>query len=135
MAKPPVAASLTWAGDLTFNAASGTQHMTLDGRSVAGPSPVQALAFSIAACMAMDVVDILRKGRHPVAALDVAFAGVRADTPPNRFTRVTLTFLVRGDVPQEAVRRAIALSREKYCSVSNSLRIDIAFTTAFEVHS
>jgi putative redox protein len=135
MAKPPLAASLTWAGDLTFNAASGTQQMALDGRSVAGPSPMQALAFSIAACMAMDVVDILRKGRHPVAALDVSFAGARAETAPHRFTSVTLTFRVRGDVPPDAVRRAIALSREKYCSVSNSLRPDIAFTTAFEVHS
>ena len=133
MAKPPVAASLTWAGELTFTASSGTQLMTLDGHSTAGPSPVQSLAFAIAACMGMDVVDILRKGRHPVAAFHVGFHGERAQTPPHRFTSVKLTFQVQGAVPEEAVRRAIALSHDRYCSVSNSLREDIAFTTDFEV--
>jgi uncharacterized OsmC-like protein len=41
--------------------------------------------------------------------------------------------VVTGDVPTERVERAIALSREKYCSVWHSLRADIAFTTAYEV--
>ena len=130
-----MAASLTWDGNLTFTASSGTQRITLDGDSAAGPSPVQTLAFSIAGCMAMDVVDILRKGRHPVVGLDVSFDGERAQTQPHRFTSVKLTFVVRGVVPGDAVRRAIALSHEKYCSVSNSLRGDITFTTEFEVRS
>lgn len=126
-------ASLTWTGELTFNASSGSQTIILDGKSSAGPSPVQALAFGIAGCMAMDVVDILRKGRHQIDGLDVAFHGERAQTPPHRLTSVTLTFTVKGVVPGDAVRRAIALSHERYCSVSNSLRGDIKFATEFEV--
>jgi putative redox protein len=133
MAKPPVVASLTWAGDLKFNASSGSQSLTLDGQSAAGASPVQALAFAIAGCMAMDVVDILRKGRHLLTGLDVRFHAERAQEPPHRFTSVKLDFVVHGAVPSDAVRRAIALSHEKYCSVSNSLRGDIAFATEFEV--
>jgi putative redox protein len=133
MAKPPVAAALTWRGDLKFSAVSGEQTTMLDGDSSAGPSPVQTLAFSIAGCMAMDVVDILRKGRHEVRGLAVAFQGARAQTPPHRLTEVTLTFTVQGDIPGDAVKRAIALSHEKYCSVSNSLRGDITFTTEYEV--
>lgn len=134
MAKPPLNAALTWTGDLTFTAVSGSQRITLDGNSTAGTSPVQALAFAVAGCMAMDIVEILRKGRHPVSALDVAFHGERAQEHPHRLTAVTLTFTVRGSVPGDAVRRAIALSHEKYCSVSNSLRGDIKFVTEFEVH-
>lgn len=126
-------ASLSWTGDLTFTASSGSQTMTLDGQSAAGPSPVQVLAFGIAGCMAMDVVDILRKGRHALTGLDVAFHGERAPTPPHRFTSVKMIFTVHGAVPGDAVRRAIALSHEKYCSVSNSLRGDITFVTEFEV--
>jgi putative redox protein len=128
-----MAAALTWSSDLKFSATSGEQTMTLDGNSAAGPSPVQTLAFSIAGCMAMDVVDILRKGRHDVRGLGVAFHGVRAQSPPHRFTEVMLTFTVQGDIPGDAVKRAIALSHEKYCSVSNSLRGDITFTTEYEV--
>ena len=47
--------------------------------------------------------------------------------------KVDLRFSVRGPVPADRVERAIALSREKYCSVWHSLRPDIAFTTSFEV--
>lgn len=126
-------ASLTWTGELTFNASSDAQQVTLDSEGAAGPSPMQALALGVAGCMAMDVVAILRKGRHPLRSLDVAFHGERAQEPPHRFTSITLTFSVGGDVPADAVRRALALSHEKYCSVSNSLRGDIAFVTEFEV--
>jgi putative redox protein len=133
MAKPPLAASLTWTGELTFSASSGSQRIVLDGDSEAGPSPMQALAFAVAGCMAMDIVEILRKGRHVLEALDVKFDGDRAQEPPHRYTNITLTFVVKGNVPADAVRRAIALSHEKYCSVSNSLRGDITFVTEFEV--
>ena len=36
-------------------------------------------------------------------------------------------------VPPAAVERAIALSREKYCSVWHSLRQDIQLSTAFDI--
>jgi putative redox protein len=133
MGKPPMAATLTWQGDLRFAASASRNSMTLDGDGRAGPSPVQALAFSIAGCMAMDVVDIVRKGRHPVSAMEAHFEGDRAETPPRRFLSIRLKFVIHGEVPTAAVERAIALSRQKYCSVSNSLREDIEFTTSYEV--
>ena len=133
MSKPPVPASLVWEGGLRFRAASGTAEMVLDGDSAAGPSPVQALAFSLAGCMAMDVASIVTKGRHPMATFDVKFVGVRAEDHPRRFLKIELHFTVRGHVPAAAVERAIDLSREKYCSVWHSMRQDIEFTTTFEV--
>lgn len=129
----PMAATLTWQGDQRFSASSGGHALTLDGDSGAGPSPVQALALSITGCMAMDVVAILGKGRHAVRALDAKFVGDRAELPPRRFITIRMTFIVHGDVPADAVERAIQLSREKYCSVSNSLREDIEIVTGFEV--
>ena len=133
MPKPLVPATLIWDGDLRFRAASGKVEIVLDGDSTAGPSPVQALAFSLAACMAMDVVAIIAKGRHPVAAFDVKFVGQRAEDHPHRFVRIELHFTVRGNVPAAAVERAIQLSRDRYCSVWHSMRQDIDFTTPFEV--
>ena len=133
MPKPPVPASLVWEGDLRFRAASDTTSMVLDGDSTAGPSPVQALAFSLAGCMAMDVATMVIKGRHPMATFDVKFVGVRADDDPHRFLKIELHFTVHGNVPAAAVERAIDLSRGKYCSVWHSMRQDIEFTTTFEV--
>ena len=124
---------LRWTGDLRFEAHSGETRMTLDGDSVAGPSPVQALAMGLAACMGIDVALILQKGRLPLKALRAHLVGERAIDQPRRFLRIKLTFAVTGDVPPDKVERAIALSRERYCSVWHSLRQDIELETSFEI--
>ena len=131
--KPPVTAELVWTEGLQFGATSGATAIVLDGDSAAGPSPVQLLAMALAGCMAIDVVDILRKGRHPVGAFRTSITGTRAPEPPRRLLAVELQFHVHGEVPPAAIERSIALSREKYCSVWHSLREDIALTTSFDV--
>jgi putative redox protein len=133
MENPSVATSLAWAGDLRFRASTKGGKLILDGDSRAGPSPVDALAASLAGCMAMDVVDILTKGRHDVRALEARLVAERAGVPPRRLLRVTVQLLVRGEVPGPAVERAINLSRDKYCSVWHSLRTDIELLTSYEV--
>ena len=132
-ARPPLVAELVWSGDLRFDASSGTSTAIVDGDSQRGPSPMQHAAMGLAGCMAADVVDIIRKGRHPLTALRVTFTGTRAEQPPRRFLRISLQFDIQGAVPPEVVERAIALSHEKYCSVWHSLRQDIALTTTFHV--
>lgn len=124
-AKAPLVAELVWSEGLRFGATSGGTAIVVDGDGDAGPSPMQALAFGVAGCMAADVVAILTKGRHPLKGLRVHFSGTRADTPPRYFTKIALEFHVSGPVPPDAVDRAIALSRERYCSALNSLRPDI----------
>ena len=133
MAAPPITSTLTWQGDLRFRAVSGSTELILDSESQAGPSPVHALAMALAGCMAIDVADIVQKGRHELTALEVRVTGQRAADPPRRFTHVTLQFALTGAVPAHAVERAIQLSRDKYCSVWHSLRTDITLDTTFEV--
>jgi putative redox protein len=128
--KPPVTADLTWERELIFSAQSGAAAMTLDSASEAGPSPVQMLAFALAACMGMDVVHILRKGRHDLRGLRVAVTATRADEDPHRLLTADLRFEINGAIPADAVDRAIQLSRDKYCSVWHSLRQDIRLTTS-----
>jgi putative redox protein len=131
--KPPLTATLTWQGALKFRAATPRTEIILDSDSTAGPSPPEALAMALAGCMAIDVADIVLKGRHPLTSLEAKIAGDRRDDPPRHFVRFTLHFLVGGNVPVHAIERAIALSREKYCSVWHSLRQDLQFETSFEV--
>ena len=89
--------------------------------------------MALAGCMAIDVADIVMKGRHRLTALEARITGERAAAPPRRFTHFTLHFAVAGDVPSHVVERAIHLSREKYCSVWHSMRADLALDTTFEV--
>jgi putative redox protein len=131
--RPPMVAELVWSGELRFGALSGANAAVIDGDGRAGFSPVQYAAIGLAGCMAADVVDIIRKGRHPVTALRVTFTGERAEEPPRRFVRIALRFDIEGAVPADVVERAITLSREKYCSVLHTFRQDIAFSTDYHI--
>ena len=132
--KPPLRVELLWSDELQFAATSGATALVVDGNSTAGPSPVALLGVALAGCMAADVVDILRKGRHPLTGFHAALTAERDADPPRRLRTVLLHFAVHGAVPTPAVERAISLSREKYCSVWHSLREDIELRTEFTIH-
>jgi len=99
----------------------------LDGKSLKGPGPMDALLLALAGCMAVDVQVILERSRVPLTGMKVAVEGHRASTHPKHYTRFHLAYFLEG--PQEEhqakVERAVDLSREKFCSVLHSLRPDI----------
>lgn len=135
VSKPPLSAHLTWQGGLKFRAKTPRTEIVLDGDSTDGPSPPEAVAMALAGCMAIDVADILTKGRHPLVSLDAHITGQRKEEPPRHFVHFALHLVVGGNVPGHAIQRAIDLSRDKYCSVWHSLRRDIALDTTFEVRA
>jgi putative redox protein len=134
-AKPAVTVELIWAKELQFGVRTAAHALVLDGHTKAGPSPVELLVAGLAGCMSIDVADIIQKGRHAMTGLRSELKAERMPSPPRRLTKVDLAFHVLGDVPADAVERAIALSRDKYCSVWHSLRADIELTTTFTVAS
>ena len=89
--------------------------------------------MALAGCMAIDVADIVIKGRHRLDALEAKIVGQRREDPPRHFISFRLHFMLKGDVPAHAVERAIKLSQDTYCSVWHSLRQDIDLLTTFEV--
>jgi putative redox protein len=135
VAKPPTVVDLTWIGELKFSGVSNQASMILDSAGLAGPSPVQALGFALAGCMTTDVAHILTRGRHRFRALRSHLVADRAPEDPHRIVRMSLQIVVEGSVPPDAVERAIALSRDKYCSVWHSMRQDIELTVSAEVRS
>lgn len=130
---PPLEVELVWSRELVFTGSCGSLSFALDGDQRAGPSPMQALAAALAGCMAIDLVTILKKGRHDLRGLRAHLLGRRAPEPPRRFVGIELRFTVHGSVPPGAVERAVELSRAKYCSVWHSLRQDIEFTVTAEL--
>jgi putative redox protein len=128
--------SLRWTGEgLAFEGDGGGAAMLLDSDSEAGPSPMEALLLSLAACMGIDIQLILEKSRVSLRSLDVAVEGRRAPKPPKRFTDIDLVFRLSGPEPgdESKVDRAVRLSRDKYCSVLHSLREDIDIHIRFEL--
>jgi putative redox protein len=118
--------------------ADGQSELLFDGgdaESRSGPSPMQAALLSAMACTASDVVLILRKERVAFDSLEIDADAERATEPPRVFTRIRMHYRVRGKgVADSAVKRAIDLSSEKYCSVGVMLRRGgVEFVNTYEI--
>lgn len=116
---------LRWSGEgLAFRGGpDGGVQAVIDSDGVSGQTPTQALLMALAGCMAVDVLMILEKSRVPVTDLEVEAIGERAETVPKRFVNISLVYRLEGPTveDQSKLDRAIALSRDKYCSVLHTL--------------
>lgn len=121
--KPPATIHLEWQGDRRFDTGRpGGPTLRLDGDGVTGQSPVDGVISALAACTAVDVVDILAKRRTPLAALSIDAVGARAETIPRRIVSVEMTYHLTGEgVDRTHAERAVELAITKYCSVRESL--------------
>jgi len=119
--------TVSWEGDMRFRARSEDGHeLAFDGTREVAASPTEGLLASLGACMAIDVVDILKKGRQDVDRCDVELKGERRKDPPRRFTRIGMEFrLVGKELSRARIERAIDLSRTTYCSVWHTLAPDV----------
>jgi putative redox protein len=116
-------ATLRWQGTgFHFEGHTETGPVAVQGGGPdrAAPSPMELLLLAAAGCMAIDVVDILTKGRRAPATYEVEIAGLRRASTPRRYTELRLRHTVRG-ADEASVRRAVNLSQEKYCSVMATL--------------
>jgi putative redox protein len=134
-------ARVQWVGDALFVAESGSGHtVVLDGppegggRNV-GMRPMEMVLMGVGACTAYDVVHILKKSRQPVARCVARLTAERAESEPKVFTGIHVHFVVTGrGLAPAAVKRAVELSAEKYCSASIMLgRAGVAITHDFEL--
>jgi putative redox protein len=118
-------ASVRWIGEEKFVGISPSGHVTAmdsDRTSNKAPSPMELLLVALGACTATDIVSILKKKRQPLESLEVICSGERAAAPPRVWTKLEILYRLRGALEENAVRRAIELSEEKYCSVSAMLQ-------------
>jgi putative redox protein len=130
---PVVKAALVWQRDLVFTGSTPQGYdIDFDADAQWGCKPTEALLLSLAACMGIDVVSILNKMRMPPASFRITLEGVRNPQPPQYYKQVEMVLHIAGDkLNAGKVDRAIALSREKYCSVYNSLRPDLSLTVRY----
>jgi len=118
--------SVEWEGEgLQFTGHRGDHVTPIDGSAETGPNPVALLLESTGACMAIDVVDILKKGRQDLRGLSLRVLARRMDDPPRYVKWIRFEFEVSGDVEEAKAERAVQLSFDKYCSVFHSLRTDL----------
>jgi putative redox protein len=128
-------ASAEWKQGMIFEARSQSGHtIPFDGSAehASGPSPMEAVLTALCACTSVDVVSILQKKREPITGLTVSATAEQASAPPRTFTRIHLTYRIRGKVSHKSAEDAVALSKNKYCSVSKMLEKAAAIDYSIE---
>jgi putative redox protein len=132
---PVTKATLMWNRELIFTGSTPQGYeIEFDANSQWGCKPTEALLLSLAGCMGIDVVMMLQKMRVALSGFTMDITGQRNPDPPQYFKAVEIVLHIAGKgIEPHKVERAVSLSREKYCSVYNSLRKDLALTVRWEL--
>jgi putative redox protein len=126
-------------GGMRFAATAGEHTVRFDypmqpGESGAGPTPLQMILASLAACSGSTLALVLERMKQPFVGLEVDARGLRSDEHPTVLTEITLEFLVRGtSVDSEAVQRALTVAETQLCPVWAMLKSGTTINAAFRV--
>ncbi len=129
-------ASVEWIGEEKFAATSPSGHRIIvdsDRQTNSAPGPMEFVLMALGACTATDVVTVLQKKRQKLKSLEVVCSGERATQPPTVWTKLEIVYRLRGDLEDAAVKHAIELSEEKYCSVAAMLKKTAKITWRYEI--
>jgi putative redox protein len=110
-----------WKGGQAFDSFKENSKIEID--AAGGFNPKALLLSGLAACSAIDVVDILEKMRIPFANLEVEAETEQTEDHPRVFKTIHLTYHIKtGEENRDKVKKAIDLSLEKYCGVAAMLK-------------
>lgn len=133
-------AKVKWVNDFQFIGESGSGHaIVMDaspepGKIRTGMTPMEMLLVATGGCSGMDVISVLKKKRQDVFDIEVNVSGEKAETHPQKYKSIRIEYTVTGkDISEEAVRKAVELSMEKYCSVKATLEGSAEIKYSFRI--
>ena len=128
-------ATVKWVDGRQFVGMDGKENaVVLSGDDYGGVSPSEMLLVALSSCTAVDVVEIMKKKRKPLSFLEIIADGERDPEPPWAYRKIHLLFRIKGEnLTEKAIRQAIDLSQEKYCSVAATIGGVAVITTDFEI--
>jgi putative redox protein len=129
-------AAVKWIGEQKFVATSPSGHainVDSDREVNSAPGPMELVLMALGACTATDIVIVLKKKRQKLDGLEVICSGERAAEPPTVWTKLELVYRLRGELDDAAVKHAIELSEEKYCSVAAMLKKTAKISWRYEI--
>lgn len=134
-------ARVSWTSGKQFVAESGSGHaLVLDtpadigGRNT-GATPMELVLMALAGCTGVDVAFILGdRMQQQVTGIEVSASGERAERPPKVYTAIEVRYRVTGrELNAKKAVRAIRMSAENYCSVSQMLLKAVPITSHYEI--
>lgn len=86
-----------------------------------GVRPMELVLMALGSCSVFDLTTILQKQRQEITDIQVEVNGERRDEIPNVFTKIHISFLLKGDIDEVKAQKAAELAVKKYCSVHDML--------------
>lgn len=118
-----------WIGGKQFLAADQAGHVVVTDSEGQGFKPPELLLASLVGCAGVDVVRILEKKRQQFSSIEAMVDKQNAPEPPWPIEKIEVVWTVRGrGLKEKAVRDAVRLAEEKYCSISASVTCHLETT-------
>lgn len=120
--------TINWLNNRAFEAEVNGHKLYIDASSEnggknLGPRPKPLMLLALGGCTGMDVISILGKMKIEIDSLQIIVDGDLAEEHPKKFTKMKILYLFKGkDLPVEKLKRAVELSKDKYCGVSASIK-------------
>ena len=114
--------NVKWRVGQQFEAADEAGHTIATDPEGQAFKPSELLLASLATCAGADVATILQKKRQQFSSIEASVTKQSAPEPPWTIEKIEIEWTVRGrNLKEKAVRDAIILAEDKYCSVKASL--------------
>jgi putative redox protein len=102
----------------------------------AGARPMELLLMGLGGCTAIDILLILKKQRQVVEDIQIVIDGERHQlegTEMTPFKTINLHYILKGNISEDKLIKAIDLSMEKYCSATAQFNQSAKITYTFEL--
>ncbi len=129
-----------WMDTVAFEAEDNSGHKLImeAGSKFGGKNrgflPKPLLLASLAGCMGMDVICILKKMEIDLEYFNVRSQGEMNDEQPSYYYKIHLIYEFKGNnLPLDKLEKAVEVSKEKYCNVSALLSKGATITHEIQI--
>jgi len=119
----------SWKGEMAFETEMDGHKIIIDatpevGGKDLGPRPKPFMLLALAGCTGMDVISILNKMGQEVSWFNVRVEADQTEEHPKHYTsyHIIYEFKASDDLNRTKVDKAIVLSQDRYCGVSDVLK-------------
>jgi putative redox protein len=99
-----------------------------------GFRPMQLLLAALGSCSSIDIISILNKQKQPLEDIRILIDGERERGKiPSLYETIHIHFVLKGELEEKKVKRAVDLSMNSYCSVTKILEKTAEITYSFEI--
>ncbi len=133
--------STKWVSDMAFETEITGHKVLMDanedfGGHDGGPRPKPLIIAALTGCTGMDVVSILKKMHVEVDSFEIKTETEMTEEHPKTYSKIHLIYEFSGkDLDEGKIKKAVSLSQDKYCGVSELLKKGLELSYEIKITS